>query len=508
MVIYTKLEINNVEYTDALQIVLDRSSSDFNSTSSFTIEFRNDNGQYDDTFVLNQDVEIYADKDVNPAVTKLFLGVIENISFKGKEQNEKVVLTGRDYGAVLQDIIVNPRIFKDTEVSDIVKSLIDQNAGNTGLTYNNVNTTSTTVDRITFSNISLFDALKELAEISGYYFWVDTNKDIHFVQRKSVSSGLTFDNTNIIKSNFKQSDSDIFNFVKVYGDRQLTGARETFGAQAGSSYVLDAKPHNVGVIGSANVNVPIQPGGILDVDDPEVDNVQFLVNFQGQEVILTSGIEAGDNTGWTGSSMIIDYQRSSPLLSIRQDGVSQNVYGMKQKTIIDTNIKSLDEANTRANTFLAEHKEPKILGRLDIEGVVDVTPGETAVINIPFHNINNITYAILSASYTFNPSTNLSDRVLSVSVNKRIKNFIDYFKEQELRLRALEGGNIDVAVTNVEFATGSFAVAGSYVAVRRDIGSAFYFHVPGHNLIGSTVDTGASLLGDMRAGSTFKEGVW
>ncbi len=505
-IIYTKLEINNVEYTDALQVILKKDISDFNSTSSFTVELGNDNGKYNNTFVLNQDVEIWADKNANPAVTQLFLGIIESIRFKGKGQDEKVFLRGRDYGAILQDILVSPRIFKDTETSEIVKSLIDQNARDTGLTYNNVNTTSTTIDKITFSNVSLFDALRELASISGYYFYVDVDKDLNFTQKESISSGLTFDNTNVTKSNFKRTDSDIFNYITVYGDRQFTGAIETFGPQAGSSYVLDDKPYNVSVIGSASPNVPIQPGGILNLNNPETDDVQFLVNFQGQEIILTSGIEGGYNTGWIGSSIIIDYQRSSPLLSIRQDSSSQSTYGMKQKTIIDTNIKDLDEANTRAATFLAEHKNPITMGDMDINGIVDVTPGETCVVDIPFYNINSSTYTILSASYIFNPQNNLTNNVLKLTVNRspKVNDFIDLFKEQELRLRALEGATVESAITNVELGTGSIAIAGSYIAVKTSIGSSFYFHIPGHNIFNS--DT--SLLGDMRGGSTFKEGSW
>ena len=58
MVIYTKLKINNVEYTDIKQIQINKNMNEYNATSSFKIEFDNPNGQYDDTFVLNQDVEV------------------------------------------------------------------------------------------------------------------------------------------------------------------------------------------------------------------------------------------------------------------------------------------------------------------------------------------------------------------------------------------------------------------------------------------------------------------
>ncbi len=503
MTIYIRLDINSVTYSDATQIVINRSSDDFNTTSSFNIQFINYNGQYDNTFNLNEEVEVWADLDSSPATTKLFIGIIEDISFKGKEQREKLILSGRDYGAILQDILVSPRIYKNQDAGEIVESLMIQNATNKGITTNNVNSVGSTIDRITFNNISLFDAIKNLAETTGFYFYIDSDKDLHFEQRETIASGITFDNTNVTFANFKVSDGDIFNYIKVYGDRQLTGAREIFGAQVGSVYTLNDKPSNVGVIGSAVSNVQIQPGGILNVANPENEDVKFVVDYQSSQVVLTSGITAGDNTGWIGSqAVIIDYQRSSPLISIRQDTTSQSTYGDKHKTIIDRNIKDIDEANTRANTFLTEHKDPKIQGNLNVEGVVDITPGNTAVVNIPFHNIVNQTYAILNASYTFNKRNNLSNQVLTVSMNKRIRNFIDYMKEHELRLRMIEGAEVDTSITNLVTATGSVFVETSYNAISRSIGSAFYFHIPGHNIFNDT----SSLLGDMRAGSTVISG--
>jgi len=499
MTIYTKITIAGTTYYNANWIDVIKNVSDNDSTSKFYCEFPNDAGQYDDTFNLNDEVIIYADVDTNPPTTNIFLGVIEEIKFAGYEKEERVQLKGRDYGCILQDILVSPRIFKNQEVSSIVRTLMIQNATGTGITTNNVDVTVTTIDRITFNNISLFDAITRLAEIAGYYFYIDTDKDLHFEIDAGTSSGLTFDNTNVLSAKVTNNDSDIFNKITVYGDRQLTGAQEVFGPQAGSVYTLDDKPSNAVVTGSASPNIILQPGGILYVNDPETEDVKWLLDYNYQQIILTSGITAGDNTGWIGSTaVIIDYQRSSPLVSIRQDITSQTTYGIKHKIIVDRNIKDIYEANTRANTFLASHKDPTVEVDLDIYGVVSLTPGNTAVVNIPFHNINNQTYTITTSEYNFNNKNNLSNDVLKVILNKRITNFVDIMKEQELRLRALEGSEVDTSITDVVTSIGSTSVTSSGIVVSRSIGSAFYFHTPGHNLFNSST----SLLGDMRAGST------
>lgn len=496
--IYNRLVINSADYTDALSMNVSRTMGKSNATSKFWIEFDNNNGQYDDTFTLNDEVIIYADKDSTPATTKIFTGVIEDIKFTGQEQDERVTLKGRDYGAILQDIIVSPRIFKNQDAGDIIKSLIIQNATNKGITTTNVDSVGSTITRITFNNMSLFEAIKQLGEATNFYFFVDENKDLYFKAEDSINSGLTFDNTNVTKSTVRHNDSEIYNKVTVYGDRQLTASRETFGAQAGSAYTLDDKPYNVGVIGSADPNIPIQPGGILNVNDPLDEDVKFLVDFQSSQIVLTSGTTAGDNTGWTGSSIIIDYQRSSPLISIRQDTTSQSSYGEKHKIIVDRNIKDINEANDRAITVLAEQKDPKVEVDIWVHSVVDVTPGNTAIVNIPFHNVSNQTYMILSANYSFNKINNLSDNVLQLTLSRSLRDVLDYFKDHELRLRVIEGAEVDTSITNLETATGSTTVVSSGLVISRSIGSAFYLHIPGHNM----VENSSSLIGDIRAGST------
>ena len=497
--IKTKLTIEGIEYTP-LQMTVNKRMDDFDATSQFIIKIPNDSGKYSSTFNLNDDVIIYADVGATPT-TRILRGVVESVRFRGKDESEFIELEGRDYGCILQDIQVSPRIFKNQEASSIVKSLMIQNCNGYGITWNNVANTGIDIDKITFNNTSIFDALKQVAEIVGYYFYMDEDKDLHFVQNDSVSSGKTFDRANVIESDFTNDDSGIYNHVKVYGDRQLTGAQEVFPVQSGSVYTLDDKPSNVVVTGSVYPNnIVIYPGGILNVNDPDDENVRWLVDYDSKQVILADGDTAGYNTGWAGSqAIIIDYQRSSPLISVKQDITSQTTYGRKDKWIIDRNIKSQDEANTRAVTFLAENKDPIVYGKLDVCGICNLTPGNTAIVNIPYHNISYQNYMVLNAMYTFTPENCLKSQVLKVTLNKKVRDFTDLMKEQELRLRALEGTMIDTSVTNVELAIGSvFTEISSYNAISRSIGSAFYFRVPGHDVLCSS----SSLIGDMRAGSS------
>jgi len=505
--INTVFEVKSVEYPNHLRIAVMRNIGEFNSTSSFIAEFDSPFGRHSDDFSLNDEVIIKADKNTDPATTKIFTGVIEDIRFRGSGVREKLILSGRDLGAVLQDIIVQPRIFKDQEVSTIVTDIMSQNVSSSLITVTNVNVTTTIVEKITFNNISVFDALKNLAAASGFIFFVDENKDLHFEEKSSTSTGVTLNETNSPEGNFTTRDRDVFNRVQVFGARGLTGVRQTFTKgtdNTGSKYILTDQPHDMVVTTSGPQNVVLSPGGILNINDPATEDIKYLVDFIGKSVILTSGTAAGNNIQATGSVVIMDYQRSTPLIGFKEDIISQAAHGLKDKKITNLNIRSQEEATTTALDFLNEHKNPRTQGTLTVKGLVgSLNVSQTVVVNLPNFGQSGVTYDILQTSYDFNPKSVQSERVITVDLNRKNSDFIDTMKENILRLRALEASQQDAQITTFKSSLGSIGVSGVAVAVTRDIGSAFYFHTVGplgrHDQFNSPI----ALLGDMRkAGST------
>lgn len=498
MTVTTKLEIAGTQYDDALNIKVRSTMSETNGVSFFEIDFDNVAGRHADDFSLNDAVAIYADSDgTNPAVTKIFTGVIEDKRFAGRGTRQRLILSGRDNAVKMKDVIAAPRIFKDTEVSEIVESLLVQNLPG-AYTYNNINSTATTLDKITFNNVSVFDAIRKLAALAGFIFYVDKDEDFHFEQRDSVASGETFSTSNVTEAIFTEDDAEIYNNVTVYGARQLTGATEVFAPQAGSLYVLDAKPHNVGVVVSGATNLQLQPGGVFNISQPASEDVEFLVDFNSQAIVITSGTTAGDNTTATGSPLIITYDQDTPLIKRLKDQASVDSYSQKDKTVVDRNIRDLGEATDFATAFLTDNKDPKVEGRLDVKGVLDVVVGQTAIVNLPDFEQSGVAYGVTEKTYEFNPTNNQAFRVMSVKMNQRTPNILDTMKEQILRLRALEGAEIETSITNLFDNTGSFGVSGTASFITKSIGSGFWFNIPGHDQLNSP----SSLLGPYVGGST------
>jgi len=485
MVINVRLVIDGIANTEFVQLDVEKSIGEFNATSNFTAEFSNFTGIYKDTFSLNDEVNIYADLNTNPATTKIFTGIIESINPSGDAGDEIIKISGRDFGAVLQDMTVQPIVFKNQDAGGIAKAIVESNALGV-LTSNNIDTsTGTIIEKMAFNHNNIFDALQQLADLSGFFFYVDTDKDVHFEELESTSSGETFNNTNVISADFETNDGEIFNKVWVYGDRILTGMSDTFGtlgaADTGSVFRLTDKPHNTRV---SVLGVLQEKGGIAQMDDPSTDaDLKWLLDFNEKKIVFVSGTLGGDNVPVSGTVPIqVDYERSSPILKFRQDPISIAAYGPKTKIISDKEIKDYAQADEKATSFLAEHKDPKIMGNLEVKGVVLVTPGNTAVVDLPWHNISSQTYTVISTSYSFNQTNNLSEKVLRIVVNKKVRDFVDIMKDHELRLKKVESGPLEGNMTRLETFTGNMVLSHHYEVYTADVGDNFIFHSEKHGL--------------------------
>jgi len=485
MTIYTKITIGGTTYQDSLNIDVERNIGDFNAASNFSVEFENFTGMYNNTFNLNDEVIIYADKDTNPATTKIFTGIIEDISFDGDASEERVTIRGRDYGAVLQDMTVSPIIYKNKDAGLIAKTIIANNAEGL-VSVNNINlSTGVTIGAIGFNHKHIFNSLNELAELADCYWFVDEDKDVNFILKSTISSGETFDKTNVIRAKFKKEDREIFNKVWVYGDRVLTGNSQYLKSDGtGSVFTLTDKPHNTRVYTSGTNPAIIQPGGIINMDDPATKDSKWLLDFHNKQIVFTSGTTAGENIPAAGS-VFMEYERLAPILKYIHDVTSITAYGPKTKIIKDSNIKSYVEANEKATAFLAENKDPKIQGTINIKGVITITAGNTCIVDLPWHGISSQTYTILSVSYSFNATNNLSEKVLTIDVNKKVSDFTDVMQDNMNRIRNVEIGELVGDFTTLKTATKHVDIDTHWEIWTGAINNNFVFHSEKHGLIES-----------------------
>ena len=514
--IKTKLIIGDTIYTDADRIRVTSSIGVNNASSSFKIDFPNFDGEHKTDFNIGDEVIVYADKYETP-ITRIITGIIEDIKFKGKEIKETIMLRGRDYTARLQDVTVEPEVYNNQEVSVIVKDIITKYVDN--ITVTNVNTTTTTLSHISFNQMPVFDALKQLAELSGFIFWIDVDKDLNFKAKGITSSGKTLDNTNVIRSEFRETDKELYNKIWVYGDRILTSWQNIFTADGtGSVYTIDYKPHNteVNVAGSVMLR-----GGIFEmIFDAPASGTEYLIDYNSRNIVLCSGTQCGDNIADNGVAVVVDYDRGTPIIKYGENRTSIDLYGPKTKVINDKNITDPQMAKDIVVSTLDQYSLPSMQGLITLQGTVYLVAGNTVVVNLSNQDISSETYDILEAKYDFTTKNCQANSVLTVKVSKKLKDFVDTLKQLILDLKRLQAGDIDITdvYSRMEFATGSFGVAvKNWKVETRTLGSSFILGHPGiqsnpqgGGILGSVVSSGINFLGDTRSSLSTQQsgGTW
>jgi len=463
----TTEDLSTIYKPDSMKIK--KSIGENNTTGTFELNFRNENGFLSNNFSVGEDVIFYIDEDTYPATTKRFTGLIEDITFKGQGSNkEELIIKGRDYTARLQDMTVTPIVYNDTEISLIVLNIIANNI--VGITTTNVMTTTKILTHISFSHTPVFDALKELARLVDYIFYVDENKDLHFEPKGATVSPYLLNNTNIFNSQFRTLDRELANKVWIYGNRVLTNWEQSFTANGGSVYNLSYKAHNTRIFVGGSI-VP-KFGGVYNFSVGDVGSpTQYLVDYDGQNIIFVSG------TGWnnipiSGTDAIkINYDRSVPIIQYGQDDTSIAAYKEREKVIIDKNIKDPRQATDRLYVELRDNSSPIIEGQATVYNLIDINPGQKITVDLPWSNINNQIYDILEVNYDLNPNTIKKGNVVTLRLNKRILDIVDSIKQLALDVRKLQAEETFDAesFTRAQFSTGSvgFNVFSWYVKTRN-----------------------------------------
>jgi len=501
MVVNSLLTINGSEVFDTYSYHIGKSIDEDNTASSYELVLDNFQGANSNKYNMCDDLVVYADIDVNPPTTKIFNGIVEDIRYEGEPMNERVTITGRDYMARLMDRTVQPEVYTNWEIGSIVRDIVNKYVKQ--VTPGSVQTTPTVLPRITFNHTPVYDAVKQLADLSNYIFYVDNDKILHFEPPSTTSSGYTFDSGNVLSANFEERRDTVYNQIWVYGDRYLDGYKETFGAIAGSIYTLKYKPSNTEVTVNGNI---IQPGAVQNMSTTAGSGVRYLVNYDNMQIVFVSGTNNGDNIPTTGSSIIINYKRSLPIVKVGDNEISKARYCIRNKVINDKNIKDPQTAMNILQTEMANNGVAKKEGNLTIKGILNVQPGQTCNVNLPFHGINNQTYDIIEASYDFSKENNLSEEILNVKVNKKLNDITDYTKQLAIDLKKLQAADISNTdiLTRFQYTNGSLSIRTSGTTVySRPINDSF---VVGHPINGFLGVVRPDTIGSIISGATFATG--
>jgi hypothetical protein len=429
---------------------------------------------------------------------KLFAGVLNAREYIGDGTKEKVMIRSRDWTSQLQDIAVEPEIYTSQEIKAIVEDLMTKYAP-PGITYN-VAATGVTLDRILFKNLKLYDCLTQLSELANnYFFYVDTRKVLQFQLRDNINSAVTLDNTNVTRATFRDNIDEVKNKVYVYGSRVFIGApTQTFTANGvGSVFTLNNEPYNTKV----SVSGTDKKGQIFNQNNIVTSGPDYLVNQPARQIIFVSGTSLGySSIPGSLSPVVVNYDVSRQIIKLAEDESSKTSYGPKSLEITDDTITDPGYAADLAINQLSLKKDPPVEGRLSMQGLTLLNPGETITINLPNKGQSSVIYNILESNYQFNVTDNFQDYVLTVRVAKRISNLNDVLKTMLLDIKKLQAATIDPdAITSrISTFTGSLGLRiGSYTWSSRSINDSFILGHPQNGVLGiiSPLSAGSILSG-------------
>jgi hypothetical protein len=265
--------------------------------------------------------------------------------------------------------------YLDELSGNIIKDIIDKYTS--GITYTNV-ADGLTITRIAFDYITVAEAIQQIADASGYYWYVDYDKDLHFFAKTDKPASFQLDDDQdyykelIINTDISQLRNRIYVKSSKYETSDFT---EKFIADGvveewGITYEPNPLPHP-----TAKLNDVAKTVGWDGVDNPA--EYDFMLNATTK--ILTPGtlttISADDE-------IIISYGADEPIMikwddeeSIEAVKAIEGGDGIFEHCIVNNDIDSKDWAIDIAKADLLENANPVIHGTF-ITNQSDVRSGQ------------------------------------------------------------------------------------------------------------------------------------
>lgn len=339
-----QVQINSVDKTDYIKqgsLEIENNLTNQVDSCSFIIVNYSGKTSY---FPENEDeVVVYDDSD------KIFGGSVVKITEKMVAPNYmEYKVECSDYTRLADRKLVE-KVYEDETVEDIIKDIVDTYLS--GFTYTNVSCTKT-LDRIAFNYEPFSKCLKRLADMVGYDWYIDYDKDIHFFSKETNLSPFNLTDTNgnyIVRSlEIKRDTRQTRNVIYVRGAEYLADSL-TGEIEADGQTRVFSTPYKMSDI-SVTVSGEVRTVGVDYVDDE--DDYDCLYNFDDKTIKFKDEDKPS-------ASKIVKYSGlpNVPLIVEVRDQESISEYGELHYRIIDKTIKSKDEARERGKAELLSYSD-------------------------------------------------------------------------------------------------------------------------------------------------------
>lgn len=342
-----------------------------------------------------QSLQIYIDSTADMR----FNGVITSVSekpmsgFAWKEYN----ISAQGYSKVLEyQRVANVYTNKTCAfiINDIITNYV---AAAWAITQTNVKT-GPIMEEVSFNYFTPGDCIRKLCDLTGYYWYVDEDKDLHFFDSETNIAPFEIkDNAEFLFSQFscKPDFSQVRNKVTVEGGKFLSSPiSDTFlGDDVTTTFELTYLASNLTITENA-VSKTI---GIENISDPAT--VDYIMNYWNKTIRRTAGaLPTGTTTIATYSYFVKVIVQSEDVDAQTACAALEGGDGVHEYRFIDTTIQSLPEAEKTADAEIRKHAYPVVEGSFQTyeDGF---RAGQLLTINLSNFNFNG-TYQIQEVQAT------------------------------------------------------------------------------------------------------------
>lgn len=333
-----------------------------------------------------------------------------------------------DYTQELQRNLV-VESYTSQSAGDIIKDIIENYAEGLGTYYVE---DGITVDYISFNYTYPLECIEELAELIGYDWYVDYERNIHFFARTTneVPYNLTetgdLDNEEYRDLHISVDKSQLKNVQTVRGGYELSDDyTQTWIVQAGQHELPIAyQPY---AADSGAIELSIDAGGNIT---PGIDNIDTTDDYV---VNVSEKTLKDQNSNWSGGEVVVlIYKYKKPILARVKDKPS--IALMKQyeggdgiyhgELIVDETIKTKDAARQRAQAAIDMYSNPLVEGSF-ITTKYGFRSGQLLTVNLSSRDINS-TYLIQNVTATHIGSGEFEYEIIFAT---RLKGLTDFLIE-------------------------------------------------------------------------------
>jgi len=351
-------------------------------------------------------IEEYGDQTFRPEVnqeviitvdgTRTFGGVI--IELEQTIEGASIIvheITCKDWSQHADRLRVIDR-FEDTNLQTVVESLIADYAAIYGFTDTNVMGADIAIASVSFNELSLSECFNKLAKLTGYSWYIDPFKDVHFFKKNDEAapfnlSGVIVDglletsenfvwNSLVLKSDFSQ----IRNRVKIRGGEARAEERTKLWAGDGETDTFSTD-HKFAEIPVVEVNgTPVTVGVDYLNQDEDFD---AMWSFQQKYIRFTAGNIPAAPGGGDVTNIAITGIPLKPLVVQKQNNPSVVQYGVYEFVEYNDSLKTRDEALQFAQSKLEAYSDSIRAGSFQTQ-TPGLKSGQTININIPSRGIS------------------------------------------------------------------------------------------------------------------------